>query len=467
MRRPNVVLITVECLRADHFGLLTPHLSALGEESIRFSEAYSAGGWTKISMMALMSSAYASMYGGSQVGMSTPARRALAECFLGEGYWTAGFTANPVCGNLTGFHRGFGHFRDARRQGLKLPQGAPLDPKKEWRQFAEMGIPVRDTEFTVDARELTNDALAWLKTRGTDEPFFLWLHYLDPHWPCQMTGKPPAPEDLLDAWNDYAVFLHQVMPSHGTFDPGEEMRLRWARRYRECLTAADQEIGRLLEALRMRPDWDRIIVAATGDHGEEFYERGTWYHSWNQLHREGVQVPLLIRVPGCRHQSIDTPVGLLDLAPTLLDFAGIAAPPAMIGGSLRPLTEENHCNPRPVFTEMVGHVNSVAYRLAIREDEWTYIYDFEKPHESKLFHVPDDPEEKVNLRDSCQSVFRRFEQMRFAHTALGLVNLMQPQPATRGSGTEAVDAASEFISEDLGLSGDNLMREQLEALGYL
>lgn len=468
MRRPNLILLTVECWRADHFGPLTPDLDRFAEESTCFSEAQTSGGWTLISMTALMSSAYASMHGGSEIAMATPARKALAECLLEKGYWTGGFTANPVCGSFSGFHRGFTTYRDARRE-VSLPPEAPTNWKSEWRRLLEMGIPPRDTHTYVDAQELSDLGLQWLEKRGPDQPWFLWLHYLDPHWPCQTASRPSTPQELCDAWQDIDVFRNRVMPSRGAFDPGGETRLRWTRRYRDCLTSTDREIGRLISELRLRPDWDRTIVAITGDHGEELFERGTWHHSWNQLHREGIHVPLIIRVPGMRPQRLGKPVGLLDLAPTLLDLAEIKPPSTMMGRSLRGMMEGLPCGTRPVFTEMMGHKGSAAYRLAIRDAEWKYIYDFEDPHNSKLFQVSEDPDERLNLKDRRTDVFRRFERMRFEHVTLGLRGLMQrlrPSPEKTGEAWNGTSPGESF-TDDLESAGDGILREQLEALGYL
>src|SRR6185312_10824899 len=105
MYRPNLILITVECWRNDYFGEVTPHLARFAGESAVFSSAQAAGGWTLPSMMALMSSAYASMFGGPVTALATPERQVLAERLLNDGYWTAGFSANSVCGSLNGFHR--------------------------------------------------------------------------------------------------------------------------------------------------------------------------------------------------------------------------------------------------------------------------------------------------------------------------------------------------------------------------
>lgn len=462
--RPNLILVTVECWRADHFGVLTPNVVEFSRESTVFTEAQTCGGWTRISMTALMSSAYASMHGGPDVALGTPARRTLAECLLENGYWTGGFPGNPVCGTIGGFHRGFARYGEPNRKP-PLPSGAPTDWKTEWPRLLEMGIPPRDTRSTVDARTLTDVGLRFLRSQPSGQPWFLWLHYLDPHWPCQMVTKPSTTEELREAWEDVIVHREKVIPSHGTFDPGEKARERWIQRYRECLSGTDREIGRLLDELRKRGDWDRTVAAITADHGEELFERGTWHHSWNQLHREGVHVPLIVRVPGNAPRSVDVPVGLIDLAPTFLEYADIATPGTMMGNSLRPAIEGKPWQARPVFTEMMGHDDSSSYRLAIRDGEWRYIYDFDYPRESKLFRVSEDPGETVNLRDMNPAEFRRFEQMRLAHVTLGLVDLMERtnERPIAGAGRVAADASA----DDSDMGGNEILREQMEALGYL
>ena len=120
--RPNFLLLTVECWRADHFGAGTPYLAHLGDEAVVFTEAQASGGWTLPSMTGLMSSSYPSMHGGCRLSLRTPERKPLAEYLLDEGYWTAGFTANPTCGSRNGFHRGFGDFSDVARKPRHFPK---------------------------------------------------------------------------------------------------------------------------------------------------------------------------------------------------------------------------------------------------------------------------------------------------------------------------------------------------------
>lgn len=455
--QPNIILITVECWRADYLGTPTPNIAQLAQESSVFSNACTAGGWTRIAMTALMSSAWASMHGGPVAALASPDRQTLAESLLRAGYWTGGFTANPACGGIAGFHRGFGDFRDCYRKP-PLPRDAPEDWRHDWEQLLELGIPPRDAQNFFDSRALTDLALRWLRALGDRSPYFLWLHYFDPHWPCQMATRPSSPEELREAWEDIAMFLKEVIPAQGRFDPGPAARERWIGRYRENLAFTDGEIGRLFAALRARADWDRTLVAVTGDHGEEFFERGTWHHAWNQLYREGVHVPLVIRWPGVTPRQIADPVSLIDIAPTLLDFAEIPAPSAMLGSSLRPSMEEGTERTDPVYTEMMGHSASASYRLAIREREWKYRYDMDDPHNSTLFHVASDPDERVNVRSRFPDVFRRFEELRLAHTSRGLVQLMRRNEMGPAS-------ADPFTA--LGDLGDDALREQLEALGYI
>jgi arylsulfatase A-like enzyme len=461
--QPNVVLVTVECFRADHLGTLTPRIFQFAQEATSFLDAHTSGGWTRISLTALMSSAYASMYGGPRVALAAPSRRTLAECLLEKGYWTAGFTANPACGTAAGVQRGFGHFDETRREP-NLPPGTPRGRDERWRYMEGKGAAPCDAETFINAGELTNLGVKWLAERAPGDPFFLWLHYQDPHWPCQMQHRPSTIEDLHEAWQDLHTFREHVMPSQGRFDPGLEARARWTRRYGEALTSADAQIGRLLNHLQSRPDWNRTIVALTGDHGEELYEHGTWHHSWNQLHREGTHVPLIIRAPGCAPSTRNEPVSLLDLTPTLLDFAGIDQPRVMIGKSLRPVVEGRQAATRPVFSEMMGHNNSTMYRLAIRDGDWKYIYDLDQPRHSKLFRVSDDPDEHDNLREARGAVFLRFERMRLAHVASTLTNLADFSEKSTTTPIETGILPADGVGANYG---DPVLREQMEALGYL
>ena len=448
MLRPNLILLTVECWRGDHLGTMTPNLLRLGEEGAIFSSAYASGGWTLPSMTALMSSTYASMFSGP--GLMMPERQVLAECLLHSGYWTAGYSANPVCGTGEGFHRGFGQFRFEDREPpqkrLLLPGGG-----RDWLRMGELGIHPRNTDRYCDAAFMTDRALGWIDRRG-DKPFFLWLHYMDPHWPCIPSQIPNDGDQIREACYDRMVFDHEVIPRKGQYYPGDAARSRWILSYRDALKGVDREIGRLLHALRQKPEWDRTIVGVMGDHGEDFYEHGTWHHAWNKLYGEGLHVPLILRVPGAAPTVVTQLVSGLDIAPTLLDYAGADQRPGarpMMGISLRPAVEGKALPNRAVCSEMVGYPTAMtSYLLAIFDGEWKYIYDVENPHSSKLFHTVTDPAERQDLSQSRPDVLRRFEGMRLEHVSLGLARILR----RRDAGETTMDP---------------LVKDQMIALGYL
>lgn len=403
-------------------------------------------------MTALMSSAYASMFGGCSVALTTPERQVLAERLSHDGYWTAGFTANPICGSIFGFHRGFGKFRCEERKAPPVP-GEAVGDKRNWRRMVGTGIHPRELDTLCDAAHMTDMGLRWIGCRKPDEPYFLWLHYMDPHWPCLIPEYQAGPEELHDAWYDRHVFRSEVIPRRGEFDPGADAASRWTHRYRQAVASTDREIGRLLDGLRSRPDWDRTIVTVTGDHGEEFYEHGTWHHAWNKLYREGIHIPLIIRVPDTAPIRLAQPVSNLDIAPTLLDYAEASQDrrvQPMMGSSLRPMIGGQGSPGRPVFSEMLAHPDGASFMVAILDGEWKYVYDLDKPHHSRLFRITDDPGELHNLRETFPDVFRRFEKMRLSHVSLGLTRLMKRRS---------------LAENDFEL--DDVVREQMIALGYM
>ncbi len=468
--RPDILLLTIDCWRGDYLGAQgnqpspTPNLDRLAAESTRFERAFACGGWTRVAMTVLFSSTFGSMHGGVKRVIS-PTRPMASEELGRNGYETAGFTANPVCGEKAGFSRGFGTFGDLyfdHRPGwLKwLGKGTWTRrllylPPVHWLLWA---LGVYDSPMppymATSAKELTEHTLDWLR-QSPPSPSFLWAHYVDPHWPYAATRRAHGPREVVESWWDRFIY-RRVPQAHGRYYPGDRRARRWYSLYRDEVTAVDEEIGRLIAYLRETGRWENTVVIVTGDHGEEFYEHGTFAHSWNQLHDEGVRVPLLIRLPGqTEGRTIREPVSHLDLAPTMLDAAGVTPPEGMLGRSLLPYVRGEDPAPlaeRPAYAEMMGHRHSAKYRLGIRTATHTYIYDAERPHAKKLYDVEADPAEMNNLAGDCPEMLRHFEALRLEHVSRGLLDLLQ-----QGEVEEDPFTADE----------DALVRERLEALGYL
>lgn len=467
-KHPNIVLLSVDCWRGDHVGLQdgslakTPNINKFASKGTWFSNTYTCGGWTKIAMTALFSSTYSSQYNFSQ-GKMDEERPLIAETLKAEGYKTIGVTSNLVCGTSHGFERGFDHFTDMRPV-IKLSladrifairgSGRLLKIRMVRRLLSLVDMHPNPPRPACNADEVIEIGLPWLQ-QEQDQPFFLWLHFMDLHWPYQARQRPKTSDEEEAVWIDRFRW-RKLRHLHGKFDPGQERADRWKQLYREELEQMDLSFARLFDALYGMKDWQNTHVILTSDHGEEFFEHGTWAHSWNQLHKEGAHVPLIIRRAE-NHQSteIESTISHLDIAPTILDLAGVDKPKAMQGHSLiDQLDGSTDANPRPVYSEMHGHRDSTKYRLSIIHDGFRYIYDGDRDC-CHLFELSKDPEERRDIYHKDDAVSRQFDKMRLSHVSKGVLNILKSDDAVVG----------EDILYDL--DADPKVIERLRALGYL
>jgi arylsulfatase A-like enzyme len=241
--------------------------------------------------------------------------------------------------------------------------------------------------FDRRAADTTDRALRWLeRTRDPERPFFLFVHYFDPHDPY----VPPR------------AFAERFALEE---EPGS--RGRAIALYDAEVAYTDAQLGRLLVFLDERGLSEETLVVVTADHGEGLFDHGYLYHDVH-LYEEAVRVPLVMRRPGLipAGRSFAEPVALVDLLPTLLDLLGLDAAPAGAQGlSLAPaLLGRGRLDPgRPVFlerrrfeTRQVGGIAVAGEKFALREGSWKYI---EAPEEGtrELFHLGRDAQERENL----------------------------------------------------------------------
>ncbi len=338
--RPDVVLITIDTLRADHCSVhgyarrTTPFLEQLAAGSVVFDAASSASSWTPPSMASIFTGlpprAHGVIHGTVQGDVALEQEYldesfpVLAETFARAGYWTAGISTNSHLARRTGFARGFRLFRE-------IP----------W----------------VDAPQVNTAAAELLAGRPAGRPMFLWVHYVDPHASYQArapyidgVGLDPA---LVARWSNAppsAWRLEMRKP------PGDgSLRGTLHALYDSEVAAADAALRQLVK--------DHVaagaVVAVTSDHGESLIDRGFLGHG-NSLHQEEVHVPLLVRVPGEAPRRVAAPVGNADLFATLCEAAGVPLPKGVPGTSLltRPSAASPGTAPRdgaadaPVVTEL-------------------------------------------------------------------------------------------------------------------
>ncbi len=362
-RRPNIVLIGIDALRADHLGAygsqagLTPNLDAFAREATVYQAAYSASSWTLPSYGAFFCcerpSACVDMPPGG-VPDREYAERArlfanvstLPEHLRMAGYRTAAELTNPFLGESRGWKRGFDYFRN------------------------EDGPNPDDllTSKTARADVVTENAKAWLKLNRC-EPFFLWVHYLDPHTPYDAPDTPAALRETYPRrWKTSRSYWDENMRD-GTPHVRQQYAQYCRAMYAEEVRYVDRWVGELLSELRRDGTYDRSIIVITADHGEELFDHGQFEHG-HSMHEEVLRVPLMVKWPKSfqADRTVSQTVALTDVAITLLELAGRRP----IGdGRARPLARRGGIPGGAVYSEGTLHGAS---QTALTTDEYKVIY---------------------------------------------------------------------------------------------
>jgi arylsulfatase A-like enzyme len=451
--RKSVVLVTVDCLRADHCGFMgyprptTPFLDGLAGESFVFPAAIVAGVPTYYSLPAMLASRYPLALGRELLGLAVE-EESLTSVLKNDGYATAFFGAgNPYLSARFGYNFGFDTFRDFLDGGLapfsncdsessgphgwagtlnraleslsrKIPGvGAAYDELyfqycQRWAVSSPKSLDMLRRFPAADV--IVDQARTWLASVG-ENPFFLWLHFMDPHSPYYPTekGLEIFGQNRLTA--SRARYLNAYW---NRFDIGTK-RLR---RHRDEVVAmydsgvcwADAQISRLVEVLRRFKLWENCVFAFTADHGEEFLEHDGRYHA-PSLMEELIHVPLVLRVPGAVRRVLPSnPFSLLHLAPTLLAASGLPIPSEFQGQSHWRHIQEGTAWNEPAISECIaGCTNPFrpeqrrgARLLAIREVRYKLLLNFDARTEY-LFDLEADPGEQTPLPGAAGKPERR------------------------------------------------------------
>ncbi|MBN1139083.1 MAG: sulfatase [Anaerolineae bacterium] len=400
MNKPNIVLLTIDALRADILGCygrvpsLTPNLDRLAETGIRFTQAITGGTWTQAAFPVLLTSSHAAAYGGC-LGRLHPGRPSPIAALAEHGYTTAGFSTNPHLSRATGYDRGFCHFADLvpseSDPWLRSVKGGQrlLRASLTHHLLRLFGRRMRPARLYVSAAETTAAVCRWLE--GAAPPFFAWAHYMDVHWPYHIEHELVEPDEIAQAWRDLGVM-------HGLGAKGDQpltvaQQERFVRLYARALQYIDAEIGRLFACLDHLPHSSETIVMVTSDHGEEFFDHHRWGHWESNLYDESIRVPLLVRTPGCTAgQVIKHQVRTLDLMPTILDLCGCPPPSGVEGVSMAPLWNGDPTG--YVVSEAVCEMlRDEWHRIAIRTESFKYIWDNRGPDRCALYDLQADPAE--------------------------------------------------------------------------
>lgn len=423
MDRPNILLLTVDTLRADHVGCygydapITPNIDRLAESAVRFEQAITGGSWTQAAFPVLFTSTYASMYGGC-LGPLSPLRPSPIEALAEEGYLTAGFTTSPLLGRKYGYNRGFKFFSelvpDESDPFLRRVKGGQrlLRSSLTHHLSGLIGISTRPARLYVSGEELTDAVCWWLDEAKS--PFFVWAHYMDIHWPYHREETLRHPAEIARAWRNLG-HMHGANWNGLTFS--SDQRAEYMRLYDGAVQYTDAQIGRLLNYLERKGHINNTVIILVSDHGEEFLERQQWGHFETNLYDEILKVPLLIYDPQFKEgRKIHNQVRTLDIMPTVLDLCACPPPDSMEGASLVPFWNPIHheYDSDLSISEMWRDERHI---VAVRTDRYKYIWDSHHPEKRELYDLWVDRAECNNVADRNIQKTSYFQAVVDAHLA--------------------------------------------------
>ncbi|MGC1649296.1 MAG: sulfatase, partial [Candidatus Sulfotelmatobacter sp.] len=407
---------------------VTPFLDSLAKRSAVFTDAIVAGAPTYFSFPAILASRYPLALGRDILGIA-PHEQTIASTLQGSGYRTAAFVAgNPYLSSRFGYNQGFDTFHDFLNS---IPEGEPSLPENSFRSTFNRFLQSSASHNTLTAaayeelyfwycqrrsaaQDLSMDALrrypaadvvvdqacSWLNQLA-GEPFFLWLHLMDPHHPYY------PPEEASSALKSRVSAGRAVLLN--SFWNREHVAVRRLNRCREEVVSlydagiywTDRQISRLVSALKRAQLWDDSVFAITADHGEEFLEHGRRYHFPMSLSEQLIHVPLLLHTSALsRKQRVQVPFSLLHLAPTLLDAVGQPVPTSFQGRSFWPQILSGELPSEPAVVECVEACTNPFRRddrmrprlMAVRDQSYKLVINFREKSE-RLYDLKNDPEE--------------------------------------------------------------------------
>ncbi len=418
---PSVLVITVDALRADHLGIYgytrptSPNIDRLMSKGLLFERAWTPEPLTGPAMCSMITGVPPHEHAATRNGLRMEAGLdSLPKTLARNGWSTAGFIgAWTLKNNLTLLGDHFETY------GERLQ-------RRRW-------FGIINSEAT--GEDLTDDALEWATQHHEEDggrPFFLWVHYVDPHAPYRFH-------------EEYAERLGV-----------NEGKLTRVDRYDTEIAAVDTAIGRLLEGIEDLVADDNLVIVFTADHGESLGDHNYWGHG-RYLYEPSLRIPLGIVWKGrIRPGTATSQATLLDLAPTLLDLVGVAAPEELTGSSWASAARGGDAPPERTHCYQ-------AHRGAVHGGT----HDSDQKRSKGLLSVG-------VIEDDSKEILRIIgkEHLRFDLTEdpLELDNLVTPNSAP----SEALLACFATVSQALGVLDrlatqklDDETVEQLKALGYL
>ncbi len=408
--KPNIILITLDTVRADHLSVYgyerdtTPNLRRFAAESTLYRHAISTASWTAPSHASIFTGMYALRHGvrydlpDNRLGTLPGAVPTLTETLADQGYRTAGLAANyAYLKDSLGFGRGFGAYRVAVPWMVFEQSRYPsaLRWVRRW-----LLPPVSEESLFVNGEQMTAEARGMVDQAAVRQPFFLFLNYMDAHWPYT-SSEPfrsrfgaPGRRFSRQEFTDLGVAVNR-----GERVVTEQERRSLIDAYDSGIGYLDHQLGILFDALRRAGVYDGALIILTSDHGEAFGQKALLEHG-TSVYQNQVQVPLLIKYPSQRAPAeVNTLTSGVDIYPTILDAVGAAGRSYLAGMPLQRVSGQLE---RAVFSECYPEwdmwTNFPRFRRierAVLRDSWKLILSTDGTRE--LYNLAADSGEDRNV----------------------------------------------------------------------
>jgi choline-sulfatase len=373
-KRLNLILIAVDTLRADHLGVYgykrptSPRIDEFATHGTVFETTFAPLPMTQPSFESMFTSLYPESHGIKRNDLAlSPKAITLAEVLRSKGWQTAAIIGASNLDAVFGLDQGFEYYEDSLGRKVN-PEVKVVDRMKRWERPA------------AEVNRITYD---WLDHHRNGKPFFLMVHYYDPHKPY----APPAPFDTL-------------------YDRGTDEKAEWNALYDGEVTYTDQQIGLLLDRIRKMNLWDDSLILFTSDHGEGLGDHNWQTHIW-KIYDEAVHIPFIAVGPGIPvGKRVPQLLSIIDFAPGILDYLNVQPLASYQGKSFLPAMNDSakirdfvlleKAKPPWNFTALEPDWQKFPYsQWAVRSTDHKFLWSSDRKFE--FYNLKDDPKELNNL----------------------------------------------------------------------
>jgi len=422
----NIVLLTVDSLRADHLGCYgykhptTPNIDRIAKNGVKFSNCFSNSPTTLTSFRSILTSTYPSLYEDRALSNK---RTTIAEVLQKNGFETAGFHSNPFLSRYYGYHRGFNFFYDSVFFNQLISEDklkGKVESVLNWLTYGFKTVTFHVFGKPHESIEgLNRKVLYWLDEKKDD--FFLWVHYMDVHYPYFSAKK--YVKKFVKISKSKTLQLNAKLikdPEHLTKKEVE----RIIGLYDSGINHVDNLIVDIIDRVEKKGILDDTLFIITADHGDEFLDHGSFGHSMTtaygdtffkpffgnnpdsvkafgtkfgyppNLYDELLHVPLIFYSPNrLKPNVVDEMVQLMDISPTISDATGVGTFDGFTGQSLLPLIQGEPVRSRAVLSENISGKKLI--KKSYRTKDWKLIMN--ENRKCELYNLKEDPKEFKNV----------------------------------------------------------------------